>query len=175
MSFMVPTTFAAPQTYRLPCPTIQVQTLGPIVPSVWTIVSRYEPFRQLVVQAHLQDFLNDPQTIVTVMAPLCIPTSQTTQLVCTDASTSPTRVSVLDLSFEASLAMVQSVSVPGVLTTDTMNQSNYTAYRTHHPYRMLHVKSKPTILLNNTSHIVVGNVVASNGLVHIVDQFPMPI
>lgn len=144
-------------------------------------------FENIIHLAGMEPLLNDPQANMTIFIPteLHLPKGVIESCVYNPLSTIES-VDVLTLNFEDARRIVNSVIIPNILTTTMMIQSAYTLYKTRDPINRLFVETrhcvqfepytfnKPPfgIVLNNKSKIVIPDIVASNGIIHIVDKHP---
>jgi hypothetical protein len=185
MSFALPTTITIVNKY----PNLSISSIpkGFEEERLWDIVAKYEPFRELVRIAQMEDLLKDPQTRATVFVPLDLHLSTIILKSCLNSSKeSVEERRILDITPEAARTMVNSVIIPNLLTTTMMIQSAFTRYRTRDLVNTLitttphcvqfesDIYNRPPfgLVLNNRSRILTPDIRASNGIVHTTDTFP---
>lgn len=153
-------------------------------PTLWQIVSKYDSFRELVRIARMEDIFNDPQANMTVFVPLDLLFPRRTLKSCIGERIEEKEVLAID--FELARTMVNSVTIPSVLSTTMMMQSAFTRYKTRDNINTLTIETshcvqfepqtynKPPfgIVLNGKSRILTPDSLASNGMVHTIDKFP---
>ncbi|CCV02246.1 Fasciclin-like protein [Invertebrate iridescent virus 30] len=153
-------------------------------PTLWQILTKYDSFRELVRIARMEDILNDPQANLTLFIPTDLLFPRTTLKSCVGDSVEEKEI--LAINFELARKMVNSIIVPGILSTTMMMQSAYTKFKTRDPVNTLttttphcvqfepQTYNKPPfgIILNGKSRIVIPDILTSNGMVHTIDKFP---
>lgn len=189
MSFALPTTITIVDKYvpQKPDPNMVVDVPKPryrVPPNLWQIVSKYDSFSELVRVAQMENILKDPQAKLTLFIPTDLTLPRTTLKACIGNQIQ--EKDTLAINFELARVMVNSLIIPSVLSTTMMIQSAFTRYRTRDAVNTLLVQTphcvqfepetynKPPfgIVLNGKTHILTPDVLASNGMVHVVDSFP---
>ena len=171
MTFPGPSTTFTVDKYLSYKPNVRVETVDSINPTLWDVIySRNEIFAQLVTTAGMKSILRDQQTKLTIFLP----------------QTSPKEI--LAASFETARQMVNSVSIKNIISSTTMMQSAFTVYQTLDGSNRLQIETPihvqfdaannvynhPPygIRVNNFFKLVIPDIKASNGIIHIVDNFP---
>lgn len=190
MSFALPTITTIVDKFP---PYNQPYTFAPLnrevsqPPSLWQIISKYEPFGKLVRIARMEDIFDDPQAKMTVFVPLDLDQilfPRTTLKACVDNVIE--EKDILAINFELARTMVNSVTIPSVLSTTMMMQSAFTRYKTRDLVNTLTIETphcvqfepqtfnKPPfdIMLNGKARIATPDILASNGMVHTIGKFP---
>lgn len=146
-------------------------------------------FEKMIQLAGMEPLLNDTQANMTIFVPseLYVSKDEMESCVYNPFSTIIKNIDILPFNFEDARRIVNSVIIPNILTTTMMIQSAYTLYKTRDPINRLFVETrhcvqfepytfnKPPfgIILNNKSKILIPDIVASNGIIHIVDKHPL--
>jgi uncharacterized surface protein with fasciclin (FAS1) repeats len=132
----------------------------------------------------MEDIFNDPQANMTVFVPLDLLFPRRTLNACIGDKIEEKEVLAID--FELARTMVNSVTLPSVLSTTMMMQSAFTRYKTRDNVNTLTIETphcvqfesqtynKPPfgIVLNGKSRILTPDSLASNGMIHTIDKFP---
>lgn len=187
MSFALPTTISIVDKY--PPHELNLEFLPPHQQqssplTIWQILSKYDSFRELVRIARMEDIFNDPQAKMTVFIPIDLLFPRTTLKACVDEKINEKEI--LSINFELARTMVNSVTLPSILSTTMMMQSAFTKYRTRNQINTLTIETphcvqfepqtynKPPfgIVLNGKAQILTPDIFALNGMVHIIDKFP---
>ena len=149
-------------------------------------------FKKVIEIAGMESLLDDSQANMTIFVPseLYLPKiilESCTQSLFGRLGTFDRKSDDIEYNnFEDARKLVNSVIVPNILTTTMMIQSAYTFYKTRDTINRLFVETphcvqfepytfnKPPfgIILNNKSRIVIPDIIASNGMVHIIDKYP---
>ena len=154
------------------------------LPTLWQIVSKYDSFRELTRIAQLNNIFEDPQANMTIFVPLDLIFPKTTLQYCSNNRVE--EKSIIDIDFELARKMVNSVTIPSILSTTMMMQSAFTRYKTRDTINTLTAETphcvqfepetytRPPfkIILNGKSKILIHDILASNGVVHTIDKFP---
>lgn len=189
MSFALPTITTVVEKYPPYEPNLEFiqRPIGPKVPvppTLWQIISKYDSFRELVRISRMEDIFNDPQANFTIFIPTDLLFPRTTLKACIDKTIQ--EKDILAINFETARTMVNSVTLPSVLSTTMMIQSAFSRYKTRNLVNILtiqtphcvqfepHTYNKPPfgIVINGKSRIMVPDILASNGMVHTIDKFP---
>ena len=161
------------------------ETSSTALPTLWQIITKYESFRELTRIARMEDIFDDPQTNMTLFVPTDLLFPRTTLRSCVDANKIEEK-DILAIDFDLARKMVNSVIIPNVLSTMMMIQSALTRYKTRDLVNTITVETlncvqfdhktynKPPfgIVLNGKSRILIPDIPASNGMVHVIDNFP---
>jgi uncharacterized surface protein with fasciclin (FAS1) repeats len=153
-------------------------------PTLWQILSKYDSFRELVRIARMEDIFNDPQAKMTIFVPIDLLFPRTTLKACIGEKIEEKEI--IAINFELARTMVNSVTLPSVLSTTMMMQSAFTRYRTRDLVNTLTVETphcvqfepqtytRPPfgIVLNGKARVLIPDILASNGMVHTIDKFP---
>lgn len=189
MSFALPTTVTIVDKYPLfhrqfefilPDQTSQARK----PPTIWKIISKYDSFRELVRIARMEDILDDPQANMTIFIPTDLMFPRTTLKACIGRRIEDKDILAID--FETARKMVNSVIIPGVLSTTMMIQSAFTRYNTRDAINTLttttlssvqfepQTYNKPPfgLILNGKARVLIPDILASNGMVHTIDKYP---
>ena len=174
--------------YRIPT-NVVLENIKPATHTLMQIIKeapslRLSSFEKVINIAGMEPLLNDIQANMTIFVPSELYISKTVLESCN--SNFINNKDILTINFEDARKIVNSVIVPNILTTTMMIQSAYTLYKTRDTINNLLIETphcvqfepytfnKPPfgIVINNKSRIVVPDIVASNGIVHIMDKYP---
>jgi uncharacterized surface protein with fasciclin (FAS1) repeats len=162
-----------------------LENIKPSSRTLLQIIKETSPnFEKIITIAGMEPLLNDSQANMTIFVPSELNLLKTTLESCN--SNFIDRIDILTINFEDARKLVNSVIVPNILTTTMMIQSAYTLYKTRNIINNLFIETphcvqfepytfnKPPfgIVVNNKSRIVIPDILASNGIVHIVDKYP---
>lgn len=193
MSFSLPYTISYVDKYPLIQPQLEIiSTNGASEASrnkrvpltLWEIVSKYDSFREIVRIAMMQDILKDPQADFTVFVPLDFQTAGQTLQACIGNEID--EKNILNLNFNTARTIVNSLIIPSVLSTTMMMQTAFARYKTRDDINTLTIETqhcvqfepetynKPPfgVILNGKARIFTPDILASNGMVHVIGQFP---
>ena len=132
----------------------------------------------------MEDIFNDPQAKFTIFVPTDLLFPRITLKACVDREIK--EKDILAINFETARLMVNSVTLPSILSTTMMIQSAFTRYKTRNSVNTLTIETphcvqfepqtynRPPfgIVINGKSRIMVPDILASNGMVHTIDTFP---
>jgi Fasciclin domain len=153
-------------------------------PTLWEIVSKYDSFREIVRAARMADILKDPQAKFTIFVPLDLSWSKESLRSCIGNAVA--EKDVLALGFNTARTIVDSLIIPGVLSTTMMMQTAFARYKTRDNVNTLTIETqhcvqfepetynKPPfgVILNGKARIFTPDILASNGMVHVIGQLP---
>lgn len=191
MSFVLPTTVTIVDKYCTR-PLSQFQGSLPVFPkeeisnskTIWSVISKYNSFKELTKIARMEEIFNDSQTKITIFIPLDLLLPKTILKVCNENIVQEKEI--LNVKFETARTMINSLIIPSALSTTMMMQSAFTRYKTRNLVNTLTVQTshcvqfepqtynKPPfgIILNGMSRILTPDILTSNGIVHTIDKFP---
>jgi hypothetical protein len=155
-----------------------------IPPTLWEIVRKYDSFREIVRIARMEDILKDPQANFTIFVPLDLPWPRETLQSCIGNTIA--EKDVFGLNFNTARTIVDSLIIPSVLSTTMMMQTAFARYKTRDNVNTLTIETqhcvqfepetynKPPfgVILNGKARIFTPDILASNGMVHVVGQLP---
>ncbi|AHL67512.1 fasciclin-like protein [Chloriridovirus anopheles1] len=185
MSFALPYTISYVDKYPRPnLPNLNTVSSLRTPHTLWEIVRKYDSFREIVRIARMEDVLKDPQANFTVFVPLDLPWPREILQSCLGDEIA--EKDVLGLNFNTARTIVDSLIIPGVLSTTMMMQSGFVRYKTRDNVNMLTIETqhcvqfepetynKPPfgVVLNGKARIFTPDIIASNGMVHVIGQLP---
>lgn len=180
MSFALPTITTVVDKYPSNFVMVQNKDQNNLQPTIWQTLSKYDSLRELVQIAHMKDLFNDPQANLTLFIPLNLSFPRHKVQSCIEGIIQEKEV--LDINFELARKIIDSITVPGVLSTTMMIQSAYTKFKTRDlvntliitPHCVEFGPNKPTfnIILNDKAKILIPDIIASNGMIHTIDKLP---
>lgn len=187
MSFVLPTTVTIVDKYHaLSQGSLPIFSKEEISDSktIWSVINKYNSFKELARIARMEDIFNDPQTKITIFIPLDLLLPKTTLKACNENMVQEKEI--LNIKFETARTMINSLIIPSALSTTMMIQSAFTRYKTRNLVNTLTVETshcvqfepqtynKPPfgIILNGISRILTPDILTSNGIVHTIDKFP---
>ena len=186
MSFALPTITTVVDKYpsNFLFGMVQNEDQKNLPPTMWQILSKYDSLRELIRIARMEDIFDDPQANLTLFIPTDLSFPRITLQSCVGYTIEEKEV--LAINFELARKMVNSITIPGILSTTMMMQSAYTKFKTRDSVNTLttttphcvqfepQTYNKPPfgIMLNGKARILIPDIITSNGIVHTIDKFP---